>query len=84
MTVEPAGLTLSRVNEQVFAVQDAQGRLVGNLKLIGTVWKFKAVGVEPDGGLVPGGGPFTHRHNITFVAPDAALVSLALLGPDPH
>ena len=72
-------LTLNRVNDLVYAVRQADGALVGNLKRIGAMWKFKAVGVEADGSLVPGGGPFTHRHNTPFDSPDEALVRATLL-----
>lgn len=64
-------------------VLDAQGQLVGSLKLIGQRWKFKAIGQAPGGELVPGGGPFTHRHNLVFVAPDTAAVNAGLLGGVP-
>ncbi len=73
-------LTLHRVNDQVVRVLDSQGECVGNLKLIGSVWKFKALGHDADGQLVPGGGPLTGRHNMAFVALDEAAVSAALLG----
>ena len=79
MTTHPHALTLNRVNDLVYAVKQADGNLVGNLKHIGAVWKFKAIGVEADGSLVPGGGPFTHRHNTPFDSPDDALVSATLL-----
>jgi hypothetical protein len=67
------------VNDQVVAVYLPTGELVGNLKHIGSVWKFKAIGVEA-GQLVPGGGPLTHRHNLTFAALDQAAISAALRG----
>ena len=54
------------------------GEHVGNLKLIGGVWKFKAIGYAADGGVVPGGGPLTERHNTTFAVPDQAQVSATL------
>jgi hypothetical protein len=72
-------LNLSPVNEGVFAVLDAAGQPVGNLKRIGAVWKFKAVGITSLGELVPGGGPLTARHNTVFERPDAAEVSAGLL-----
>ena len=67
------------MNEGVFAVRDAAGQPVGNLKRIGAVWKFKAVGSTALGELVPGGGPLTDRHNAEFERPDAADVSARLL-----
>ncbi len=62
-------LTLSLVNANVYSVHGSDGAHVGNLKRIGMVWKFKAIGFDVDGGVVPGGGPFTHRHNAVFVEP---------------
>ena len=72
-------LTLHRVNDQVVRVLTPQGECVGNLKLIGPVWKFKALGHDADGHLIPGGGPLTGRHNMTFAVLDEAAVSAALL-----
>ena len=68
-------LTLHKVNDQVCRVLAAKGEHVGNLKLIGALWKFKAIGYAADGGVVPGGGPLTDRHNTTFAAPDEALLN---------
>ena len=50
----------------------------GNLKLINGVWKFKAIGYDPNGDVIPGGGPLTDRHNATFVALDEALIGASL------
>ena len=50
----------------------------GNLKLINGVWKFKAIGYDPNGDVIPGGGPLTDRHNTTFIALDKALNSATL------
>lgn len=67
-------------NPSVCQVRDAHGQLVGNLKLIGNSWKFKAIGFGPAGELIPGGGPFTHRHNTVFRALDADTVTAGLVG----
>ena len=67
------------VSDQVVGVHLSTGALVGNLKRIGSVWKFKAIGHE-DGHLVPGGGPLTHRHNLTFAMFDEAAINAALQG----
>lgn len=74
------GLTLGPVQGGVCPVRDAQGRLVGNLKLIGGRWKFKAIGHDEHGRLVPGGGPLTDRHNMGFERLDGAEISTRLLG----
>jgi hypothetical protein len=74
-------LTLRPVNSNVHSVHLPDGAHVGNLKRIGVLWKFKAVGYDADGSVVPGGGPFTDRHNTQFAGPDAAQVSAALGQP---
>ena len=71
--------TLRSVNAGVHSVHTIEGDHVGNLKLIGGVWKFKAVGYDANGKVIPGGGPLTNRHNTRFSAPDEVHVS-ALLG----
>ena len=71
-------LKLEVLNAQVFRVLTDTGEHVGNLKLIGGSWKFKAIGQDAQGQLIPGGGPFTHQHNRVFAAPDEAVVSAAL------
>lgn len=77
-----AALTLRPVNPDVVSVHTADGLHVGNLKRIGAAWKFKAIGYDAAGQLVPGGGPLTDRHNTAFAAPDAAEVN-AKLGVTP-
>ena len=71
-------LTLTPVNANVHSVHLPDGSHVGNLKRIGTVWKFKAIGYDAAGNVIPGGGPLTDRHNTPFAAPDAAEVSAQL------
>ena len=73
-------LTLTMVNPAVMSIHTAQGDHVGNLKRIGAIWKFKAVGYEPDGAVVPGGGPLTGQHNAVLASPDPQAVN-ALLAP---
>ena len=70
-------LTLRPVNADVVGVYAAQGLHVGNLKRIGAIWKFKAVGYDDAGGVEPGGGPLTDRHNTVFVTPTADVVNTA-------
>lgn len=71
-------LTLRPVNANVHSVHLADGAHVGNLKRIGVIWKFKAVGYDAAGDLEPGGGPLTQWHNTEFAEPDASAVSAAL------
>ena len=72
-------LTLKPLQAGVCQVLDAKGLHLGNLKLIGAVWKFKAIGYGPAGELIPGGGPLTERHNTSFTSLDAEVISAALL-----
>ncbi len=74
-------LTLHAVNADVHSVHAADGAHVGNLKRVGAVWKFKAIGYEENGQVVPGGGPLTDRHNTVFAAPDVVMVSHRLTSP---
>lgn len=73
-------MKLTKFNDLVYRVLTDQGEHVGNLKLINAVWKFKAIGYDQNGDVIPGGGPLTDRHNTTFDALDEALIS-AKLGP---
>jgi hypothetical protein len=75
----PAPLSLQAVNANVHSVHLANGAHVGNLKRVGAVWKFKAVGFDESGAVEPGGGPLTDQHNMVFDQPDAAEVSARLL-----
>ncbi len=72
-------LKLQPVNPQVCGVYTRAGVHVGNLKLIGEVWKFKAIGIDAGGHVVPGGGPLTGRHNMVFAVLDEAAISTALM-----
>ena len=73
-------LTLDPVNDQVVRVHDSRGDCVGHLKRIGAMWKFKAIGYDASGAVVPGGGPLTDRHNTRFAVLDVAVVSATLSG----
>ncbi len=75
-----SALTLRPVNANVHSVHRPDGAHVGNLKRVGAVWKFKAVGYDDTGCVLPGGGPLTEQHNMAFGLPDAAAVN-ARLGP---
>ncbi|MGH8582381.1 MAG: hypothetical protein ACREWG_06240 [Gammaproteobacteria bacterium] len=72
-------LRLVQYNEGVYRVLDADGGHVGNLKRIGAIWKFKAIGYDAAGQVIPGGGPLTHRHNEVFAMPDAPQLNARLL-----
>ena len=75
-----AELTLRPLNAHVHSVHWADGMHVGNLKRIGNIWKFKAVGYDADGSVIPGGGPYTERHNTQLAESDATQLSAALSG----
>jgi hypothetical protein len=71
-------LTLKPINPNVYGVHGSDGAHVGNLKRVGTVWKFKAIGYDAAGNVIPGGGPLTDQHNTVFAAPDAAELNAVL------
>ena len=71
-------LTLRQLNGGIHQVLASDGEHVGNLKRIGGTWKFKAIGYESNGEVVPGGGPFTESHNVTFVTLDLDLITTTL------
>ena len=73
-------LTLTPVNTNVHSVHLSNGAHVGNLKRIGTLWKFKAVGYDASGGVEPGGGPLTHWHNTVLSGPDVRELNARLGG----
>ncbi|MBC7919260.1 MAG: hypothetical protein H7Y28_15770 [Rhodoferax sp.] len=74
-------LSLREVNANVYSVHRVRGAdsvHVGNLKRVGAVWKFKAIGYDADGSVVPGGGPLTDRHNAEFATPDLVALNARL------
>ena len=73
-------LQLAPLNAAVVSVHTVDGAHVGSLKLVGGVWKFKAMGYDAAGRMEPGHGPLTEQHNMAFAALDAAQVSARLLG----
>jgi hypothetical protein len=75
-----AALVLRPANANVVGVHLADGLHVGNLKRIGNLWKFKALGYDASGAVEPGGGPLTDQHNTEFAQPDAEAIN-ARLGP---
>jgi hypothetical protein len=73
-------LRLLRFNDAVYRVLCDSGEHVGNLKWIAGVWKFKAIGHDAEGRVIPGGGPLTDRHGTVFTAPDERDLCARLLG----
>ena len=73
-------LTLTCVNSNVYSVHLADGSHVGNLKRIGALWKFKAVGYDATGSVEPGGGLLTHWHNTVLSEPDVLELNARLGG----
>jgi hypothetical protein len=71
-------LTLSRLNNGVYRVLAGEGLHVGNLKFINGLWKFKAVGYELNGDIMPGWGPLTDLHNTIFNTLDEASIKVRL------
>lgn len=76
-------LQLLRFNDNVHTVLTADGEHVGNLKRIGAVWKFKAIGYDAAGEVEPGGGPLTERHNVVVTTPTADALNAAMRAAPP-
>lgn len=72
-------LTLSKLNNSVYRVLADQSLHVGNLKFINGLWKFKAIGYERNGDIIPGWGPLTELHNTTFATLDVASINAKLV-----
>jgi hypothetical protein len=66
------------IDDGACRVLDASGNHVGNLKWIRGVWKFKAIGHDASGAVIPGGGPLTDRHNTVFGRLDPVQINRAL------
>ena len=71
-------LKLEQQSSDICRVKSSAGLHVGNLKLISGVWKFKAIGYDASGQVIPGGGPLTDRHNSIFAALDGAEINRVL------
>ena len=74
----PHQLKLQPESLGICRVLTSAGLHVGNLKLIGGVWKFKAIGYDASCQVIPGGGPLTDRHNTLFAALDEAQINAVL------
>ena len=72
-------LKLQLIDPSVCRVLTDTGLHVGNLKLIGDVWKFKAIGYEAARQVVPGSGPLTHQHNQAFAVLDELEINRVLV-----
>lgn len=71
-------MKLVNINERVVQVQADDATPLGHLKHINGLWKFKAMGFDDQGGLVPGGGPLTEVHNAVFETLDPAAIAAGL------
>ena len=71
-------LTLHPRSAGIHLVMAGDGTHVGNLKWIGGVWKFKAIGYASNGDVLPGGGPLTDSHNATFATLDLEAINATL------
>ena len=70
--------SVSWIEGSACRVLDATGHHVGNLKWIHGVWKFKAIGYDASGAVIPGGGTLTDRHNTVFADLDLVQINRVL------
>jgi len=71
-------LSISSLNGGAYRVSDSMGHHVGNLKFILGFWKFKAIGYDAFGEVIPGGGSLTERHNTVFSSLDIEHINRVL------
>jgi hypothetical protein len=71
-------LSVSGIENGACRLLDATGHHVGNLKWIRGVWKFKAIGYDASGAVIPGGGALTNRHNTVFASLDLEQINRVL------
>ena len=71
-------LKLQLQSPGICRVLNDSGLHLGNLKQIGGVWKFKALGYNASGQVIPGGGPLTDKHNTAFADLDKAKINQVL------
>ena len=69
---------IQKINEGVCALHDPAGLHVGNFKWVNGQWKFKAVGYDESGAVMPGHGPLTDQHNLSFAELNAAHICAQL------
>ena len=62
-------LHLVPINAGVVSVHTADGAHVGSLKLVGGVWKFKAMGYDASGRMEPGRLDGAFRLRVSGAAP---------------
>jgi hypothetical protein len=70
--------SVSGVENGACRLLDTTGHHVGNLKWIRGVWKFKAIGYDASGAVIPGGGALTDRHNTVFASLDLEQINQVL------
>ena len=71
-------MKLVNINPSVVQVQADDATPLGHLKHINGLWKFKALGYDDQGDLVPGGGPLTGVHNAVFETLDPTAIAVRL------
>lgn len=68
--IDPAGVELFFLRNDLHAVFDAEGRHVGIIKNQRGGWTFQAIGYDRDGRPQPGAGPCGRHHGAGLDSPD--------------
>ncbi len=68
--IDPAGMELFFLRNDLHAVFDARRRHVGLVKNLSGGWTFQAIGYDPDGRPQPGAGPCSRHHGLRLDSPD--------------
>ncbi len=67
--IDPAGVELFFLRNDLHAVFDAEGRHVGIIKNQRGGWTFQAIGYDRDGRPQPGAGPCSRYHGVGLESP---------------
>lgn len=73
--VEPGGLELFFLRNDLHAVFDCRGRHIGAVKNLRGRWTFQAIGYDDDGKPETGAGPCSRFHGLHIDSPRPELVS---------
>ena len=77
--IDPAGMELFFLRNDLHAVFDAEGRHVGIVKKLRGGWTFQAIGYDPDGRPLAGDGPCSRHHGQRLDSPDREALLRRLL-----
>src|SRR6056297_2813667 len=79
--IDPAGVELFFLRNDLHAVFDGEGRHIGIIKNLRGGWTFQAIGYDPDGRPLTGAGPCSLHDGLRLDSPDRKVL-IQRLSPD--